>query len=60
MAKTYRPGLYLVARALYTYITKWQTQIQAGSTTEEITALGECLACVTHLLTLYTKPPVSP
>lgn len=60
MAKTYRPGLYLVARALYTYITKWQTQLEAGSTTEEAAALAECLVCVTHLLTLFTKPPLTP
>lgn len=52
MAKTYIPTLVRVARALTKYIGRWYDVLAENLTTEQATALDQCLACTNSLLAL--------
>lgn len=52
MARTYIPTLITIARLLAKYIGRWYDVLTANLTTEQVTAVDNCLACVNSLLSL--------
>jgi hypothetical protein len=60
MAKTFIPGAVDIANGSYKYLTRWQSKLVVGATTDQITALTELISCLAIFLTKWLKPPVLP
>lgn len=51
--RTYIPGLRLVCGIASRYLNHWQTKLEAGSTSEQITCLRAAIAALNALLLCY-------
>jgi hypothetical protein len=60
MAKTYIPGAVDIATTTHKYLSRWQSKLTAGATTDQITALVELIACLASFLSRWHKPTVNP
>lgn len=60
MAKTYLPGAVDIASGAHKYLTRYQTKLANGRTTDQIAALTELIACLANFLTKWIKPPPNP
>jgi len=55
MAKTYIDGSVTVVRAAQKYLTRWQSKMVQGATTDQITALTDLIACIAQFLSKWHK-----
>jgi hypothetical protein len=60
MAKTYIPMAVDWASSTHKRLTRYQAQLSAGLSTEQIAALTELIACLATFLSKVTKPPPNP
>jgi len=60
MAKTYVPMAVMWGEALHRRLTRYQSQLSAGKTTDQLTALAELIACLATFLQKWTKEPPNP
>ncbi len=60
MAKTYIPGAVDVATLSHRYLTRYQSKLTAGATTDQILALTELITCLATFLSKWLKPAVLP
>lgn len=58
--KTYVPMAVSFADTLHKRLTKYQTQLSASKTGEQLTALAELIQCLAQFLAKWPKPPVNP
>lgn len=56
-ARTYLIGLYLVVKALHSYITRNQVRIQANATTQQWLCIEALLNAVNECLPLIVPAP---
>lgn len=56
MAKTYIPAAVDVAQAAHRYLTRYQSKLSQGATTDQILALTELISCLATFLTKWFKP----
>lgn len=56
MAKTYIPSAVDVVSAANRYLTRWQSKMTIGATTEQVQALIDLLACIAIFLQKWHKP----
>jgi len=56
MAKTYIPSAVDVVTHANRYLTRWQSKLTIGATTEQIAALVDLLACLAVFLQRWRKP----
>jgi len=55
MAKLYIDGGVTVARTAQKYLTRWQSKMIIGATTEQITALTDLITCIAAFLAKWHK-----
>lgn len=55
MAKTYVDGSVAVARAAQKYLTRWQSKMVMGATTDQIVALTDLITCIAAFLAKWHK-----
>ena len=55
MSKTYIDGSVTVARAAQKYLTRWQSKLVVGATTDQIAALTDLIACIATFLSKWHK-----
>lgn len=60
VAKTYIPGAVDIVEGSYRYLTRYQSKLTAGATSDQILALTELIACLATFLTKWFKPAVLP
>lgn len=60
MAKTYVPMAVAFAEALHKRLSRYQTQLSNGKTSDQLTALAELISCLANFLQKWPKPPVNP
>lgn len=60
VAKTYIPSAVDTAQAAHKYLTRYQSKLSLGATTDQILALTELIACLSVFLTKWFKPPYNP
>lgn len=60
MAKTYVPMAVQLGQGLHKRLTRYQTQLSADKTAEQLTALVELIACLAAFLQKWPKPPPNP
>jgi hypothetical protein len=60
MAKTYIPGAVDIAKASHKYLTRYQTTLTAGASSDQITALIELISCLAAFLSKWHKPNIQP
>ena len=60
MSKTYIPGLRLVLKAAYRYISRWQPQIAENLTEEQFVHVTDCLADLGACLISLGETPIEP
>ena len=58
-SKTYVPMAVSFADALHKRLTRYETQLQNGKTSEQLTALAELISCLAAFLLKWPKPPVN-
>ena len=56
MAKTYIPAAVDVAQATHRYLTRYQSKLSVGASTDQILALTELIACLAAFLNKWFKP----
>lgn len=56
MAKTYIPSAVDVAQHASKYLTRWQSKLSIGATTEQVAALVDLIACLAVFLQRWHKP----
>ena len=54
--KTYIPGAVDIAKAAHKYLTRWQSVLVTGQTTQRITALADLVLCLGEFLVAWQKP----
>lgn len=55
MAKTYVDGSVVVARAAQKYLTRWQSKMVIGATTDQVVALTDLITCIAAFLAKWHK-----
>jgi hypothetical protein len=55
MAKLYVDGSVTVVRAAQKYLTRWQSKMVLGATTEQIAALTDLISCIAQFLAKWHK-----
>lgn len=58
--KTFIPGAVDVATASHKYLTRWQSKLTLGASTDQIAALSELIACLANFLAKWFKPTPNP
>ncbi len=56
MAKTYIPSAVDVASHASKYLTRWQSKLTEGATTDQIEALTDLITCLLVFLQRWRKP----
>jgi len=56
MAKTYIPSAVDVASHASRYLTRWQSKLTVGATTDQVAALVELISCLAVFLQKWHKP----
>lgn len=56
MAKTYIWGAVNSAQFAHKYLSRYQAQLSAGATTDQLLALTELIACLAAFLQKWFKP----
>ena len=57
MAKLYIWGAVTAADKAHKYLTRYQPQLSAGATSDQLVALTELISCLAVFLTKWFKPP---
>jgi hypothetical protein len=60
MSKTYIPGAVNVAMFAHKYLTRYQSKLSVGASTDQLVALTELIACLAAFLTKWFKPTPNP
>lgn len=55
MAKLYIDGGVTVVQAASKYLSRWQSKMVIGATTDQVTALTELIACIAVFLAKWHK-----
>ena len=55
VAKLYIDGSVTVVRAAQKYLSRWQSKMVIGATTDQVTALTELIACIAVFLAKWHK-----
>lgn len=55
MAKTYIDGSVTVVRAAQKYLSRWQSKMVQGATTEQVAALTDLITCIAVFLSKWHK-----
>lgn len=55
MAKLYIDGSVTVVRAAQKYLTRWQSKMVLGATTDQVAALTDLIACIATFLSKWHK-----
>lgn len=55
MAKLYIDGSVTVVRAAQKYLSRWQSKMVIGATSEQIAALTDLIACIATFLSKWHK-----
>jgi hypothetical protein len=56
MAKTYIPSAVDVANHAHRYLTRYQSKLTLGATSDQILALTELITCLAAFLAKWFKP----
>lgn len=60
MARTYIPAAVDVATHAHRYLTRYQSKMAIGATSDQILALTELITCLAVFLTKWLKPTPLP
>lgn len=55
MAKLYIDGSVTVVRQAQKYLTRWQSKMVVGATSDQILALTELITCIANFLSKWHK-----
>lgn len=58
--KTYVPQANTESDALYKYLTRYNVQLTAGKTSDQLTALAALVSCLADFIKKWPKPPINP
>lgn len=56
MAKTYIPSAVDIANSAHKYLTRYQSKLTVGATTDQVAALVDLITCLAVFLTKWFKP----